>query len=76
MITVMRKQKDLFLRAVWERVRNTGSHVMDTVIEVAELQNLEIETAAKIVKGDAELQALLKQQAIDLRLLPATEDAV
>lgn len=71
----MRKQKEAFLKAVWERVSTTGSLVMDSVLEVAEQQNIEVEAAAKIVKGDAELQALLLKQAIEMRQISRPVEA-
>ena len=71
----MRKQKEAFLKAVWERVRGTGCHAMDAVLEIAEKENIEVEAAAKLIKGDVELMKLVKQEAIDMRQIKATEAA-
>lgn len=71
----MRKQKEAFLKAVWERVRGTQCVALDAVIEVAEKQNIEMDQAAKIIKGDKVLQQLIHEQAIKMRQIKATEEA-
>lgn len=71
----MRKQKEAFLKAVWERVKGTGCVALDAVLEIAQKQNIEMEAAAKLIKGDAELQALIREQAVEMRQIRNTEAA-
>lgn len=69
----MRKQKEAFLRAVWERIKGTDCIALDAVLEVAQKQNIEMEAAAKLIKSDAELQTLIRGQAVQMRMIRAQE---
>jgi len=62
----MRKEKEAFLRQVWERIKGTDCIAMDAVLEVAVKQNIEVEAAAKIIKGDAVLHKMIQEQAIHM----------
>jgi len=69
----MRKEKEAFLKAVWERIKGNESVALDAVLEIAQKQNIEMEAAAKLIKGDADLQALIRSQAVHLRQIRAPE---
>lgn len=69
----MRKQKEAFLKAVWERIKGTDCVALDAVMEIAQKQNIEMEAAAKLIKSDAELQSMIRTQAVQMRMIRATE---
>jgi hypothetical protein len=71
----MRKQKEQFLKAVWERIKTTKCDALDAVIDTAEASNIELEAAAKIVKGDQELAALIQQQAVQMNMIKVKDAA-
>ncbi len=71
----MRKEKELFLKAVWERIKGTDCIALDAVLEVAEKRHLEPEAAAKIVKGDVKLSELIREQAVGMRQIRAPAEA-
>jgi hypothetical protein len=71
----MRKQKEQFLKAVWERIKSTKCDALDAVIDTAEASNIELEAAAKIVKGDQELAALIQQQAVQMNMIKVKDAA-
>jgi len=60
----MRKQKQEFLKAVWDLINKTKSEPMDAVLHTAIKFNIEVEAAAKIIKGDPTLQEMIAREAI------------
>lgn len=71
----MRKQKEAFLKQVWERIKGTDCIAMDAVLEVAVKENIEVEAAAKIIKGDATLLAMIQEQAVGHNQIKVKETA-
>ena len=55
--------KEQFLVLVWGKIKQHSCGVIDAVIETAEANNLDMETAAKIINRDAPLKSLLEQEA-------------
>ena len=45
---------------------------MDAVVYYCEKNNIEIETAAAIIKGNSKLKAIIQNEGEDLNLLPKT----
>lgn len=45
---------------------------MDAVVYYCEKNNIEIETAAAIIKGNSKMKAIIQNEGEDLNLLPKT----
>ena len=61
-----------FLKEIERMTEETGSDYIDAIVEYCSKHNLEIETAAAIVKKSELIKSKLQQEAEILNILPKT----
>lgn len=61
-----------FMSEIDRIVESKKVNYLDAVIIFCELNNVEIETAASLIKGSAKMKARLQNDAEDLNYLPKT----
>lgn len=61
-----------FMVEIDKIVESKRVNYLDAVIIFCELNNIEIETAASLIKGSAKMKARLQNDAEDLNYLPKT----
>jgi hypothetical protein len=62
-----------FLEELEKTVKTKKVSYMDAVIDYCEKNNIEVETAASIIKSSAKMKAIFKEEAENLNFLPKTK---
>lgn len=55
---------------------NTGANLLETIISYCEINNIEVETIASVIKKDKKLKTRMKVVAKDLHMLKKTKPKV
>ena len=61
-----------FLHHIEKLVSTKGTSYVDAVVHYCEINNIEIETVAAIIKGNAKIKAQLRSDYEDLNYFPKT----
>jgi hypothetical protein len=70
MVSKLTPQK--FYSDVEALVCELRTNYMDAVVHYCEINNIELETAASIIKSNSKIKAIIQNEGEDLNLLPKT----
>ena len=72
-VITKKADKDLFLREIDKLTSNHGMNTIDAVIFYCERNNIEIETAASLIKNNIKIKSKITVDAENLNFLPKTQ---
>lgn len=68
--------KERFIVSVWDIINKTDCDALDAVMEVADKNNIDMETAGKLVNSNSALKKLIESQAYHMNQLKRSSTVV